>query len=106
MQNGTAPTATQSGALQASLNQELDRVDAHVGDTLVGFSAYEICEDGCRTFHHTEVFEEHSGHGYGKELAAGVMEVARREGFQIVPTCSFIKKYMDEHPETGDLRAG
>jgi uncharacterized protein len=103
MQN-TAPTES-TDALSTSLNEDLSRVDAHVDDQLIGFSAYEVCDDGSYSFHHTEVFEEYSGHGYGKELAAGVMQVARDKGFTIAPTCPFLRKYMDAHPETQDLRA-
>jgi uncharacterized protein len=105
MPNAAAPSAAPAtDTLATSLNEELSRVDAHVGDTLVGFAAFEVCDDGCRSFHHTEIFEEHSGRGHGKELAAGVMDIARGEGFTIVPTCPFLRKYMDQHPETQDLR--
>lgn len=105
MQNA-APTATSStDSLTTSVNDDLSRIDAHVDGALVGFAAFEVCDDGCRTFHHTEIFEEHAGHGYGKQLAAGVMDIARSEGFTILPTCSFLRKYMDQHPETQDLRA-
>jgi uncharacterized protein len=107
MQN-TAPTESaqaSTDSLTTSLNQELSRVDAHVDDKLVGFSAYEICDDGSYSFHHTEVFEEYSGLGYGKELAAGVMQIARAHGFLIAPTCPFIRKYMDKNPDTQELRA-
>ena len=107
MQNAapSAPSSTSDTSLTTSLNQELSRVDAHVGDDLVGFSAYEVCDDGTYSFHHTEVFEEYSGHGYGKQLAAGVMDVARDKSFTIAPTCPFLRKYMDANPETQDVRA-
>ena len=103
MQNASAPTES-TDALTTSFNEELSRVDAHVGDTLIGFAAYEVCDDGSYSFHHTEVFEEYSGHGYGKELAARVMDSARERGVKIAPTCPFLRKYMDAHPETQDIR--
>ena len=109
MQNAAPSTASSTSesdpGLTTSLNEELSRVDAHVGDALVGFAAYEIDQDGSYSFHHTEVFEEYSGRGYGKQVAAGVMDVARDEGFTIAPTCPFLRKYMDSHPETQDVRA-
>ena len=105
MQNAAPSASSATESLTTSFNDDLSRVDAHVGDTLVGFAAYEVCDDGSYTFHHTEVFEEHSGHGYGKELASGVMDAARDRGITIAPTCSFLRKYMDSHPETQDLRA-
>ncbi len=108
MQNAAPSTdsPTESDhALTTSLNEELSRVDAHVDDTLVGFAAYEVCQDGSYSFHHTEVFEEYSGHGYGKALAAGVMDAVRERGVKLAPTCPFLRKYMDAHPETQDVRA-
>lgn len=104
MQNAHAP-AESTSELTTSLNEDLSRVDAHVDGELVGFSAYEVCDDGSYSFHHTEVFEEHSGRGYGKELAAGVVTVAREHGFLVAPTCSFLRKYMDANPDTQDVRA-
>ena len=98
-------TLASDTGLAASLNEQLSRVDAHVDGTLIGYALYEVCDDGSYSFHHTEIFEEHSGHGYGKELAAGVMDVARDKGFLIAPTCPFLRKYMDSHPETQDVRA-
>jgi uncharacterized protein len=105
MQTGSPTATTPTSALATSLNEELSRVDAHVDGSLVGFAAYEVCDDGSYSFHHTEVFEEHSGHGYGKQLAAGVMDVAREHDFLIAPTCPFLRAYMDKHPDTQDIRA-
>ena len=101
----SSDAALTTGDLTTSLNEELSRVDAHVDGRLVGFSAYEVCDDGTWSFHHTETFEEYSGMGYGKQLAAGVMDVARQQGITIAPTCPFLRKYMDQHPETQDVRA-
>lgn len=101
----TSDSAVNAGELATSLNEDLSRVDAHVDGALVGFSAYEVCSDGSWSFHHTETFEEYSGLGYGKMLAAGVMEIARERGFKVAPTCPFLRKYMDAHPETQDVRA-
>ncbi len=101
----TSDSVVSTGGLTTSLNEDLSRVDAHVDDKLVGFSAYEVCSDGTWSFHHTETFEEYSGMGYGKQLAAGVMEIVRERGVKIAPTCPFLRKYMQSHPETQDLRA-
>ena len=94
-----APTLT----LTTTNNPELSRLDAHVDGELVGFAAYEDCGDGVWTFHHTEIFEGNEGKGYGQQLAAGVVELAREQGIKIHPTCSFIAAYMRKHPETHDL---
>jgi predicted GNAT family acetyltransferase len=94
-----APTAT----LTTTDNTELSRIDAHVDGALVGFAAYEICDDGVYTFHHTEVFEGNEGRGFGQQLAEGVMAFARDTGIKIHPTCSFLASYLRKHPEHHDL---
>jgi predicted GNAT family acetyltransferase len=94
-----APTLT----LTTTNNTELSRLDAHVDGELVGFAAYEVCDDGVWTFHHTEVFEGNEGKGYGQQLAAGVVDLAREQGIKIHPTCSFIASYVRKHPETQDI---
>ena len=94
-----APTTT----LTTSDNTDLSRIDAHVDGALVGFAAYEICDDGVYSFHHTEVFEGNEGRGFGQQLAEGVMDFAREQGIKIHPTCSFLASYLRKHPEHHDL---
>jgi predicted GNAT family acetyltransferase len=94
-----APTTT----LTTSNNTELSRIDAHVDGALVGFAAYEVCDDGTYTFHHTEVFEGNEGRGFGQQLAEGVVGFAREQGIKIHPTCSFLAAYLRKHPEQQDL---
>ena len=94
-----APTTT----LTTSDNAELSRIDAHVDGALVGFAAYEICDDGVYSFHHTEVFEGNEGRGLGQKLAAGVVDFARENDVKIAPTCPFLASYLRKHPEHQDL---
>src|SRR4051794_26268111 len=94
-----APTTT----FTTSDNTELSRIDAKLDGELVGFAAYEICDDGTYTFHHTEVFEGNEGRGLGLQLAAAVMDFAREKGVRIHPTCSFLASYVRKHPEHQDL---
>ena len=96
-----APTATAS--LTTTDNTELSRIDAHDDGALVGFAAYEVCDDGVYSFHHTEVFEGNEGRGFGQQLAAGVVDFAREQGIKIHPTCPFIASYLRKHPEAQDL---
>jgi len=39
-------------------------------------------------------------------LVKGALQLARAQGEQVVPLCSFIAAYMDRHPEYSDLLAG
>ena len=94
-----APTTT----LTTRDNAELARIDALDDGVLVGFAAYEVCDDGVYTFHHTEVFEGNEGRGFGQQLAEGVLDFAQEQGIRIHPTCSFLAAYVDKHPERQEL---
>ena len=88
-------------------NRELRRVEALAEDGQVaGFAEYQISVDGDTfDFDHTEVDERFEGEGIGSQLAAGVMEFVRAEGGRIIPTCSFLRSWMEDHEDTQDLLA-
>lgn len=88
-------------------NRELRRVEAIDGDgEVAGYAEYQISVDGNTfDFTHTEVDERFAGQGVGSSVAAGVMEFAREEGIRIVPSCKFLRVYMQKHEDTHDLLA-
>jgi hypothetical protein len=56
-------------------------------------------------FTHTEVPEELEGQGIGSKLIAGALADVREKGLNISPLCSFVRHYVDTHPEAQDLLA-
>lgn len=44
---------------------------------------------------HTEVREELSGKGIGKQLVAKAVDMAREKGYKIIPLCPFAKRVFD-----------
>lgn len=60
---------------------------------------------GVMTITHTEVPPQARHGGIASQLIAGALQVARARGLKIVPRCSFVKAYVDEHPEVRDLLA-
>lgn len=58
-----------------------------------------VLGDGVVTFEHTRVPAEIEGEGIGTELAAAGLAWARSEGLAVVPQCSFVRAYLDDHPE-------
>jgi uncharacterized protein len=60
---------------------------------------------GVITLVHTEVSPELGGRGVGSQLVRGVLEDVRRRGLKAVVRCSFIRRYMEKHPEFNDLLA-
>jgi predicted GNAT family acetyltransferase len=56
-------------------------------------------------FTHTEVPEALEGQGIGSRLIRGALEDVRQRGLKVRPLCSFVRGYMERHPETRDLLA-
>jgi predicted GNAT family acetyltransferase len=57
------------------------------------------------SFTHTEVPEAVEGQGVGSRLVAGALEDVRRRGLRINPLCSFVRHYVETHPDVQDLLA-
>jgi hypothetical protein len=54
---------------------------------------------------HTEVPPPLEGHGYAAALATAALGFARREGMKVIPTCPYVKAFLQRHPEYEDLVA-
>ncbi|MDX2202483.1 MAG: GNAT family N-acetyltransferase [Hyphomicrobiaceae bacterium] len=52
---------------------------------------------------HTGVPEAFRGRGIGRILVMRMIEDARKEGFKIVPACSFVDAERRKHPEWSDV---
>ncbi len=52
---------------------------------------------------HTEVPAALQGRGLAAALVQQVLAHARNQGWQVRPVCSYVRAYMQRHPETQDL---
>ena len=52
-----------------------------------------------------EVDPSVGGRGIGTTLVSGVLAAARERGLTVLPYCSFIRHYIQQHPEETDLVA-
>ena len=57
------------------------------------------------TMHHTYVPPALAGRGIAANLVGVALAHARDQGLQVRPTCSYVARYMQRHPETLDLLA-
>lgn len=64
---------------------------------------YEL-DRGIMTITHTNVPDALGGRGIGGELVRTALDIARRNGWKVIPACSFADAWMRRHPETADLR--
>ena len=58
-----------------------------------------------RVADHTLVPPEIGGRGVAAALVDALVEDARRQGFTIVPQCSYVEAQFRRHPEWAELRA-
>jgi len=83
---------------------ERGRFEVRVDDRVVGLASYHV--DGTTmTLPHTEVDPTVGGQGIGSVLVAGVLAAARERGLTVLPYCSFVRHYIQQHPEDMDLVA-
>jgi predicted GNAT family acetyltransferase len=83
---------------------EKGRFEVRLDDRVVGLASYHI--DGTTmTLPHTEVDPGVGGRGIGTALVSAVLDAARERGLHVLPYCSFIRHYIQQHPETVDLVA-
>lgn len=80
------------------------RFEIRLGDRVVGLASYHV-EDGTMALPHTEIDPTVGGRGLGSALVAGVLTAARERGLTVLPYCSFVRHYIQQHPETIDLVA-
>ncbi|HVE79084.1 MAG TPA: GNAT family N-acetyltransferase [Gemmatimonadaceae bacterium] len=52
---------------------------------------------------HTEVPPAFQGRGYGSRLIRAALEHARAERLTVVPSCRFVRAYLQRHAEFADL---
>lgn len=62
--------------------------------------------DRALDLHHTYVPTESRGNGVGEALVRAAFDHARAEGLRIVPTCPFVKAWLNDHPEERELVDG
>ena len=52
---------------------------------------------------HTMVPPEDEGNGHGSSLVKAAFAYARGAGVGVVPTCPFVKAWLEKNPDEGDI---
>lgn len=52
---------------------------------------------------HTEVVPAHEGKGLGSQIVKFALDQARERKLEVVPSCSFVRAFVQRHPEYQDL---
>lgn len=87
-----------------SNDSQRQRYQASVGGELAGFIEYRP-----RGVHldlvHTEVLPQFEGRGLAGRLAQFALEDAGRQGRKVIPSCSYIARYIERHSQFQELVA-
>ena len=83
---------------------ERGRFEIRDDDLVIGLASYHVDGD-TMTLPHTEIDPTVGGRGLGSALVAGVLTAARERGLTVLPYCSFVRHYIQQHPEEIDLVA-
>ncbi|MGH2406653.1 MAG: GNAT family N-acetyltransferase [Candidatus Limnocylindrales bacterium] len=83
---------------------EAGRYEARGEGQLVGILEY-IVKRGRIALVHTEVLPELEGRGIAAALAKFALADARRQGLPVVPSCPYVRAYLERHPEERDVPA-
>jgi predicted GNAT family acetyltransferase len=83
-------------------NQAEHHYELWVGDERVGTIKYSTLPDAIVLIH-TEVDPAFEGKGFGSRLVHDALADVRSRGLKIVPLCSFVRSYLQRHPDEADV---
>ena len=78
------------------------RYEIRDGDRLLGQAVYQRRGDQV-VFTHTEVETDEEHSGLGSTLVRAALDDVRSKGGTVVPMCSFVRGWIERHPEYRDL---
>ena len=81
------------------------RYELVVDGRLVGIADFHV--DGSNVVvPHTVIEPSRRGQGLGALLVQGVLDDIRAAGRTVVPSCWYVRQFIDEHPDEADLLSG
>jgi predicted GNAT family acetyltransferase len=86
-------------------DEAAQRFAATIGGDHAGSIEYVVTH-GRLALIHTEVLPEYEGKGVGSGLVRFAIAEARRRELRVIPTCPFVRSYVESHPETHDIVIG
>jgi uncharacterized protein len=88
--------------VEVRANTDESRYEIVVDDTVAGFTQYAL--EGQRAdFLHTEIDDRFEGQGLASQLIRGALDDARRQGWQVLPYCRFVTRFISKNPDYRDL---
>jgi uncharacterized protein len=69
----------------------------------IAYISYAEPDERTIDLQHTMVPETDRGQGVGSALVRTAITHARRQGKRVIPTCPFVKQWLERHPDQGDV---
>ncbi|SDJ53554.1 hypothetical protein SAMN05421874_102131 [Nonomuraea maritima] len=85
-------------------NSTESRFEILVDGKVAGFADYRLLPTKI-IFTHTEVLPEHEGQGLAGKLVGHALQASADTGLRVVPSCPYVARYIERHPEFKDLVA-
>ncbi|EFQ82119.1 hypothetical protein HMPREF0063_12827 [Aeromicrobium marinum DSM 15272] len=85
-------------------NDDAGRYEILADGQVAGYTEFRADGD-VLTFPHTVVESAFEGRGLAGTLVAEALDDVRRRGQKIVPTCAYVRHFVEKHPEYADLVA-
>lgn len=86
-------------------NPDRQRYEVLLGDDVVGFADHHPFAEGVEAFPHTVVEPAHEGKGLASVLVRSALDDVRARGVRIVPSCWYVARWIERHPDYRDLLA-
>ena len=96
--------AEQSAVMDAQVTNDpaAAQWEARLGDDVAGYLAYERRDDGVALLH-TVVDPQHEGKGVAGQLVRAAVDDARASGTGLLPYCSYVRGWLQRHPDEVEL---
>lgn len=78
----------------------------YLGEDLESYYAiirWKEHKDGVINIYTTRVSPDKSGQGLGGKITKEALDYARENSLKVFPTCSFVRSYIEKHPEYQDI---
>ena len=82
--------------------EERSRYEISVDGVVAGFADFREV-DGAISLPHTVVETAYEGEGVGSQLVREALEDLRVRGAKVLPLCSFVAAWIDQHEDFADL---
>lgn len=90
--------------VEVTLDRDHGRFEATINGEVAGFIAFRA-HGSVLDLRHTVVDPDFEGRGVGSALVVYALDTIREGGLKLIPTCPFVKAYVDRHPGYADLIA-